>query len=660
MQRELSSFDIYVIVSDLQKIIGSHINKIYQLSKSEILIKYRNIQNKNNEYIYIKNGEIICTTEKKLETPTHPSNFAMTLRKYLQNGRVTNIKQHEFDRIIKIKIGKKEGEYTLIIECFSDGNIILVNPEGKIILPLIKREWSHREIKSKKPYTPPPSQINPFKLTKEEFTKLLEESKTDLVRTLAVNINLSGTIAEEICTQANVEKETPIEKLDKKTIEKVYQTLQKFLKKFKEKEFKPVIVKENGKTIDVLPFEFESYKNKKTERVNNFTRSLQIFISTKKPKQEKKEKKLNERINKLKRRKQQQKKAIDRLNKKVKKKQFEGELIYLNYQKIKQLLDEIKQILEEKDKKELIENINQKDSVKKFDPTQNLLIVKLKDKEKNIHQVKLDFRKNVAENAEKAYDESKKFKRKIEGAKKALEDTEEKLEKTDKQTITVEKTRTIKKKEKTFWFEKFRWFISSDGNIVIAGKDAKSNEKVVKKYLEKGDRYAHADTAGAPSCVIKKTGTHNKKKSISEKTFQEACVFATSYSKAWKRFAEGEAYWVLPEQVSKTPQSGEHVPTGSFIIRGKRNYHRCKLQVAIGEITIDGIKKIMGGPISAVKNKADRYVIIKPGNIKKSDIANKISKMFDVSVDIINQVLPPGMSTIVKTVGFEKHDEEVK
>ena len=101
MQRKLSSFDIYVIVSELQDLKGSYIDKIYQLTRNELLIRVKNINTKQKENIFIRNGEFICTTEKQFETPTKPSTFAMTLRKYLLNGRVTEVIQHEFLSLLK-------------------------------------------------------------------------------------------------------------------------------------------------------------------------------------------------------------------------------------------------------------------------------------------------------------------------------------------------------------------------------------------------------------------------------------------------------------------------------------------------------------------------------------------------------------------------------
>jgi predicted ribosome quality control (RQC) complex YloA/Tae2 family protein len=281
-------------------------------------------------------------------------------------------------------------------------------------------------------------------------------------------------------------------------------------------------------------------------------------------------------------------------------------------------------------------------------------LLNLKDTNNNTFEIKLNFRKTVSENAEKAYDDSKKLRNKLKGAEKSLEKTKEQIkqarskEQKEKQKEVIEP-----KKEKLFWFERFRWFISSDGNIIVGGKDIKTNEIVVKKYLKENDKYAHADIQGAPSIIIKSKGLNDNKVEISEQTLNEACIFAASFSKAWKQFAEAQAYWVLPEQVSKTPQSGEFVPKGAFIIRGKRNYYSCKLELAIGLITIEGFDKIMCGPIDSLKSKTDKYVIIQPGDVKKIDISHKLAKAFDVSADKVDRVLPAGGATIVETVGFD-------
>lgn len=43
-------------------------------------------------------------------------------------------------------------------------------------------------------------------------------------------------------------------------------------------------------------------------------------------------------------------------------------------------------------------------------------------------------------------------------------------------------------------------------------------------------------------------------------------------SKAWDAKIVTSAWWVRHDQVSKTAPTGEYLPTGSFIIRGKKNF----------------------------------------------------------------------------------------
>ena len=62
------------------------------------------------------------------------------------------------------------------------------------------------------------------------------------------------------------------------------------------------------------------------------------------------------------------------------------------------------------------------------------------------------------------------------------------------------------------------------------------------------------------------------------------------------------------------------------MIRGKRNYFKCKLEIAVGKVIIEDQEKIMAGPIDSVKHMASKYIILEPGSIKKSDIARSIAK----------------------------------
>ena len=147
-----------------------------------------------------------------------------------------------------------------------------------------------------------------------------------------------------------------------------------------------------------------------------------------------------------------------------------------------------------------------------------------------------------------------------------------------------------------------------------------ANRDIILEYLDSNDIYLHSDIHGAPSISIRLKG-----KELTDQSIKEAGIFAASYSSAWANgYSNQDVYYVSPDQVSKTPESGEYVSKGSFIIRGHRNYIRnARLELAVGIVDYEG-KRIMAGPIEAVNQYTDNYIALKPGHIKKEAIAKKI------------------------------------
>ncbi|CAJ0914781.1 unnamed protein product, partial [Mesorhabditis belari] len=92
---------------------------------------------------------------------------------------------------------------------------------------------------------------------------------------------------------------------------------------------------------------------------------------------------------------------------------------------------------------------------------------------------------------------------------------------------------------------------------------------VVKRYLRPGDVYVHADLRGAASVVIRNKNVNNE---IPPKTLIEAAQLAICYSGAWDSKVISNAWWVHHDQVTRTAPTGEYLPSGSFMIRGKKNF----------------------------------------------------------------------------------------
>tara|TARA_Y100000310_G_C20669049_1_gene809233 strand:+ start:455 stop:1234 length:780 start_codon:yes stop_codon:yes gene_type:complete len=252
-------------------------------------------------------------------------------------------------------------------------------------------------------------------------------------------------------------------------------------------------------------------------------------------------------------------------------------------------------------------------------------------------EVEIDLKKSLEENAGIYFDKAKKAKKKLKGAAEAIEQTKKqlaKLEKEESKFLKEEEKKEVKKVRKKEWYEKFHWFISSEGFLCIGGKDATSNEIIIKKHTEKSDLVFHTEMPGSPFFIVK-NGVE-----AGEITLKETAQATAVYSRAWKRgLGTAEVYSIKPEQVSKTAQSGEYLTKGSFMIYGKRTYFRPKMEYAIGLVE----DEIISGPLSAVEKKTKKFVVVVIGKYKKSDLAKKIKhKLKGGDVDDIVKFLPTG------------------
>jgi hypothetical protein len=254
----------------------------------------------------------------------------------------------------------------------------------------------------------------------------------------------------------------------------------------------------------------------------------------------------------------------------------------------------------------------------------------------------LDLGKSVEENASNYYEKAKKIKKKIRGAQEALTKNFESLKaaQSREEKAAIKKVVNVKKE----WYEKFRWFITSSGFLVIGGRDATTNEIIIKKHTDSSDLVFHTDLAGSPFFVVKtqlNIPSHLPPPGeVSEETLQEVADATVSYSRTWRLgLSNSPVFYVKPEQVTKDAPTGEYLVKGAFVIKGKTNYIRNKINLAVG---MTKENKVMGGPLEAIEAHCDRFVEIKQGREKASSVAKYIQKKIGGTIDEIIAVLPSG------------------
>ena len=653
--KSMSNVDIFTISDELNKLLsGARVDKSFQPTKDIVVMRFH-VPGTGRVDLVMQCGSRIHTSQYPLENPTTPPSFPMLLRKRVKGAHVESIKQHNFDRVVEIRV-KKDKYYTIIVELFDKGNIILLDDENNIIQPLKRKLMSDRDISSKREYAFPEERgINPITVSEDDFKKLFEED-SDVVRTLARN-GLGSLYAEEIIKRANeiteIDKNTSNSDITDTQINALYTGLVNLFDNLKEGSIKPQIVKKDKKE-DVVPLDLVKYEDFEKTTYSTFNEACDEFYSKKVNTTIKdiKESAWTKKVNKFEKRLRLQQETLDNFNTTIEESQHKGEVIYSNFPTIENIINVVNSARSKdysfKEIGKTLKNAK-KDGMKEaqiYETIDKLGVLTLKIDDTSII---IDPKLTIAENAETYYEKAKKAKRKTKGALIAIENTKKQLEDIkSKKEIAMENISTPKKrvKKNLKWYEKMRWFVSSEGILVVGGRDANSNESVVKKYLEPNDIFLHADIHGASSLAIKLNGNE-----LNDNILKESGEFAASFSSAWsKGFSSQDVFWVRPDQVSKTPEAGEFLAKGSFVIRGHRNYIRgARVKLAIGIVDYEG-KRIMAGPIDALEAHCENYVVIKPGFTKKEAIAKKIIHKINeddiLTLDDIIRVLPSGKCDI--------------
>ncbi|KAL6234155.1 hypothetical protein BDW75DRAFT_172650 [Aspergillus navahoensis] len=177
-------------------------------------------------------------------------------------------------------------------------------------------------------------------------------------------------------------------------------------------------------------------------------------------------------------------------------------------------------------------------------------------------------------NASQYYEQKKvaavKAERTTQSSAKALKSHERKVKDDLKRNLKQEK-QVLRPARKPFWFEKFLFFISSEGYLVLGGRDHMQSEMLYRSYLRKGDVFVYADLEGATPIIVKnKPGSSSS--SISPTTLSQAGNLCVATSTAWDSKAIMSAYWVDAAQVSKTSAAGDLLPIGEFLVKGEKNF----------------------------------------------------------------------------------------
>jgi predicted ribosome quality control (RQC) complex YloA/Tae2 family protein len=681
-KKEFTSFDVAAVVLELQEcIIDSRVNSVYQLDGKTLLLKLHK-PDKPELRLVLESGRRLHLTSYVLEKPLTPPAFCMALRKYLRNSRLTSLEQYEFERIVVLSFKTSAGVVRLVLELFGEGNVILVGEDGRILQALSYKRMRDRNILCGEVFVfPPSSGKNPSKIGKEEFRSILKGvGDVEVVRAVARFLGVGGVYAEEALLRAGVDKTKHCDALGEKEIDSISDGLRALLSRVQTRDLEPTIVlDESDSLLDVVPFKLKRYEGFRLQSYEGFNEALDEFYArvtaVEKALAGVEVDRLQREAERLKRIIADQEKVMAEAEAKAGRDKRIGDTIYAYSGDFQALLDKfsvgkqmgknwnavVSEVLSEK--KAGLKPSVFFESLDAKGLTANVCVEGL--------IFGLELQRSLFENAASFYERGKKARQKLEGARAALEDSRRKLAEVEKKMHKAEELEQVKpaeamqelakhKVKHKEWFEKFRWFVSSDGFLVVAGKDATSNEVLVKKYTEDKDVVFHADIVGAPFVVVKTEG-----KKPSEQCLREAGEFAAAFSRGWREgFGSVDVYWVRPEQLSKGGPSGESVSHGAFVVRGERNWMRgTPLRIAVGVAISDreSRARIGGGPVEAVRAKSNAYAVIVPGDVEGKELFNRVltslgrklprelrETVLNVSIEEIREFIPYGKGRILE------------
>jgi len=645
-KKEFSSFDVAAVVRELKDaIIKARVVNIYQMDGETLILKLRKGENVYN--LILEAGKRLNLTSYALKKPPVPPAFCMALRKYLRNSLLTNIEQYEFERIVLFDFNGKLGNFRLVLELFGEGNIILVDNANRIVQALRYRRMRDRNVIRGETFRfAPPSGQNPAMVSVHALAEGLKSlGEVEVVRALTRFLSIGGVYAEEILLRVGVEKKTKCESLTLQQVEAIHNCLHEMLSQVFEGKLEPCIVLgEHDAFVDVTPLRLKRYEEFRHQPFKSFNEALDEFYAKtealeKAAAEKKGEEQLIREAERLRRVLAEQEKALNDAEQKAEKYRRIGDTIYAYSSDLQAILNKF---LDEKRAGKEWEEIVSEVLSRKREGLKPYVFFESFDGQRLVLNLcieglhfGIDIQKDLFWNAAKFYERAKLARRKLEGAKVALEETRKRLSeieakiqeaKTLEEAIPARVVEELAKRKvkPRKWFEKFRWFTSSDGFLVLAGKDATSNEILIKKYTAPEDIVFHADIIGAPFVVVKTEG-----KKPTEKCLQEAAEFAAANSRGWREsFASVDVYWVKPEQLSKARGSGEYVLHGAFTISGTRNWMRnTPLKIAIG-VHFNEAEEVsfIGGPVNAVKNKTKIYTVIVPGENSGKQLLKQVLK----------------------------------
>src|SRR3989338_1755435 len=359
-KKGFSSLELGALVWELQAVVGGKLSQIYQIDATEILFQVH-VTAVGKKYLKILPGKLLCFSEKK-EVPVVPTSFCMQLRKHLDNASIRSIRQKDSERIVIFELEKSQ-IYSLIIELYSKGNVILTDEDYNTIATLQRQVWKDRTVKNKEKYVFPPASCDWMNLPEKKIAEVIAKSeKRNIASALATDVGLGGLYAQEVCKRVGISQDVLCSTLVDKQLRAITGILGEFLNSIK-------MPKGYVYDQEITPFALVDLEPLRV--LETYSSAIDTINPTFKPSPYLKK------IEALARTVAEQEEAILRQEELIKLNTRKGEIIYERYGPLAKLLDIVCEMRKEKDWKDVEVALRKEKKIKTIDLKKKMIVIDL-------------------------------------------------------------------------------------------------------------------------------------------------------------------------------------------------------------------------------------------------------------------------------------------
>ena len=653
---ELSGLELHCLIEDINQKLnqGYYVGAISSISRNSFSLKMRH-PNLSDVMVVLSTAGIWMTRMNFRTFEDSP--ITSSMKSEIERAKFESIEQIGDERVAYLKFRHLDGRLRILVaEFFRKGNVIVCDENNVILTILNPVEVRHRILRTGMTYqSPPPRGINIFDLSIGDLLELRDKEidpDIEVEKWFGRNISLSKKYIEEVITRARM-KHRKLSDTTRGDIEVVFELTRKLVFDVCDTStHKPLVVLDNaGRPINVIPFRLESITEGAAfvphetlmEAVDSVFSEVLIEEGS-----STRTVVLDNKIAVLEHDYNQQNQA-------------ESEVIAKS-NAIRKLAQELITL------PNAVTDIQDKSLSSVLEKNSSKIVTIAGKKFLEIVDESIPFESRLPRISSLLFDRAKELERGCQSIRIAKSKLVEQMEDLRRRADLLQKKVAVKPQVEKEWFERYRWFIGSEGLLCIGGRDASSNSAIIRKHLTDQDLVFHAEVHGSPFFVIKNVPSNDAEQL--KTSLLEAAQATVSFSRAWKDgLSVADAYWVIPDQVKKGAPTGQFLPKGSFVIQGKRNFVKgVEIRLALGVIILEKKYALMCGPQEAVKKKSIAYCVLLPGgndptNVAKkfkqelvrvcSDISEEFKELLEylksISIDEIVKTIPHGQSKILIT-----------